>query len=53
MTQIWPSLQVHGQMSSSCNCPIGINATKLEKKPIHFKSDVFAAAAVVNAKSPY
>ena len=31
----------------------GINATKFEKKtPIHFKSDVFAAVAVVDAKSP-
>ena len=36
----------------------GINATKFEKRPIHFKSDVFAAVAVavavavVDAKSP-
>ena len=31
---------------------IGINATKLEKTPIHFKSDVFAAVTFVDAKSP-
>ena len=31
----------------------GINATKFEKTPVHFKSDVFAAVAVVDAKSPY
>ena len=30
---------------------IEINATKLEKTPIHFKSDVFAAVTFVNAKS--
>ena len=29
-----------------------INATKFEKTPIHFKSDIFAAVAVVDAKSP-
>ena len=32
---------------------IGINATKFEKTQIHFKSDVFAAVAVVDAKTPY
>ena len=32
---------------------IGINATKLEKTLIHFKSDVFAAVAVVDAKTPW
>ena len=32
---------------------IGINATKIEKTGIHFKTDVFAAVAVVNAKTPY
>ena len=28
---------------------VGINATKFEKTPIHFISDVFAAIAVVDA----
>ena len=32
---------------------IGINATKFEKTLIHFKSDVFATVAVVDAKTPY
>ena len=32
---------------------IGISATKFEKARIHFKSDVFAAVAVVNAKVFY
>ena len=31
---------------------IGINATKIEKTGIHFKTDVFAAVAVVEAKAP-
>ena len=31
----------------------GIIATKFEKTPIHFKTDVFTAVAVVDAKSPY
>ena len=31
---------------------IEINTTKLEKTPIHFKSDVFAAITFVDAKSP-
>ena len=31
----------------------GINETKIEKTWIHFKSDVFAAVAVVDAKAPY
>ena len=31
---------------------IGINATKTEKTGIHFKTDVFAAVAVVDAKAP-
>ena len=31
---------------------IGINATKIEKTGIHFKTDVFAAVAVVDAKTP-
>ena len=32
---------------------IKINATKLEKTPIHFKRDIFAAITFVDAKSPY
>ena len=32
--------------------PTGINATKFEKTLIHFKSDVFTAVAVVDAKTP-
>ena len=31
----------------------GINATKSEKKVIHFKSDILATVAVVDAKTPY
>ena len=31
---------------------IEINTTKLEKTPIHFKSDVFDAVTFVDAKSP-
>ena len=31
---------------------IGIIATKIEKTEIHFKTDVFAAVAVVDAKAP-
>ena len=30
-----------------------INPTKIEKTRMHFKSDVFAAVAVVDAKAPY
>ena len=32
---------------------IRINARKFEKTPIHFKSDVFAAVALVDAKTPF
>ena len=32
---------------------IEINVSKLEKTPIHVKSDVFAAVTFVDAKSPY
>ena len=32
---------------------IGINMTKSEKTLIHFKSDVFAAITVVDAKTPF
>ena len=31
----------------------GISATKFEKTRIHFKSEVFAAVALVDAKAPY
>ena len=31
---------------------IGINAIKIEKTGIHFKTDVLAAVAVVDAKAP-
>ena len=31
---------------------IGINATKIEKTGIRFKTDFFAAVAVVDAKAP-
>ena len=31
---------------------IGIIATKFEKTVIHFKTDVFAAVAIVDAKAP-
>ena len=31
---------------------IGINKTKFEKTLIHFKSNVFTAVIVVNAKTP-
>ena len=31
---------------------IGIKATKIQKTGIHFKTDVFAADAVVDAKPP-
>ena len=32
---------------------IGINATKIEKTGIHFKSDVFAAVSVLDAKASF
>ena len=31
---------------------IGINAIKIEETGIHFKTDVFASVAVVDAKAP-
>ena len=40
----------------ACTChfqQIGINATRIEKKGIHFKTDIFAAVAVADAKAPY
>ena len=43
-----------GKFAYTCHFQqIGINATKTEKTGIHFKTDVFAAVAVVNAKTPY
>ena len=30
-----------------------MNATKIEKTEIYFKTDVFAAVAVVDVKAPY
>ena len=42
-----------GKFAYTCHFQqIGINATKIEKTGIHFKTDVFAATAVVNAKAP-
>ena len=43
-----------GKFAYTCHFQqIGINATKIEKTGIHFKTDVFAAVAVVDAKAPY
>ena len=43
-----------GKIAYACHFQqIGINATKIEKTGIHFKTDVFAAVAVVDAKAPY
>ena len=42
-----------GKFAYTCNFQqIGINASKIEKTGIHFKTDVFAAVAVVDAKAP-
>ena len=42
-----------GKFAYTCHFQqIGINATKFEKTGIHFKTDVFAAVAVVDAKAP-
>ena len=42
-----------GKFAYTCHFQqIGINATKIEKTGIHFKVDVFAAVAVVDAKAP-
>jgi len=39
-----------GKFAYTCHFQqIGINATKIEKTGIHFKTDVFAAVAVVDA----
>ena len=43
-----------GKFAYTCHFQqIGINATKIEKTGIHFKTDVFATVAVVDAKAPY
>ena len=41
-------IRLHLPFSANWN----INATKIEKTGIHFKTEVFAAVAVVNAKAP-
>ena len=42
-----------GKFAYTCQfLQIGINATKIEKTGIHFKTEVFAAFAVVDAKAP-
>ena len=42
-----------GKFADTCHFQqIGINATKIEKTGIYFKTDVFAAVAVVDAKAP-
>ena len=42
-----------GKFTYTCHFQqIGINATKIEKTEIRFKTDVFAAVAVVDAKAP-
>ena len=42
-----------GKFAYNCHFQqIGINATKIEKTRIHFKTDAFAAVAVVDAKAP-
>ena len=42
-----------GKFAYTCHFKqIGINATKIEKTGIRFKTDVFAAVAFVDAKAP-
>ena len=42
-----------GKFAYTCHLQqIGINASKIEKAGIHFKTDGFAAVAVVDAKAP-
>ena len=42
-----------GKFAYTCNFQqIGINATKIEKTGNHFKTDVFAAVVIVDAKAP-
>ena len=41
-----------GKLAYTCHFQqIGVNTTKKEKTRIHFKTDVFAAVAVVDAKA--
>ena len=48
-----PQESTPGKFAYSCHFKqIGINATKIEKTGIYFKTDVFAAVAVVDAKAP-
>ena len=48
---LWKSTP--GKFAYTCHFQqIGINATKIEKMGIHFKTDVVAAVAVVDAKAP-
>ena len=48
-----PEKSTSGKFAYTCHFQqIGINATKIEKTGIHFKTDVFAAVAVVDAKAP-
>ena len=43
-----------GKFTYMCHFqPIGINVTTIEKTGIHFKTVVFAAVVVVDAKAPY
>ena len=43
-----------GKFAYTCHFQqIGIKATKIEKTGIHFKTDVFAAVVVVDAKAPF
>ena len=46
-------LEYGRQEINSKEIRVGINATKFEKTRIHFKSDFFAAVAVVDANAPY
>ena len=43
-----------GKFAYTCHFQqIGINATMIEKRGIHLKTDIFAAVAVADAKAPY
>ena len=49
-----PQESTPGKFAYTCHFQqIGINAIKIEKTGIHFKTDIFAAVAVVDAKAPY
>jgi len=42
-----------GKFTYTCHFQqTGINVTNIEKTGIHFKTDIFAAVAVVDAKAP-